>query len=80
MIKQENNDIESITPNIPRLAGNSPNLPIKPVVMNIKYVLRKGLEFYIFMIVKPLDILKQVAVPDLSTGSINCQMIWQTGR
>jgi hypothetical protein len=57
MIKQENNDIESKTPNIPRLYGNSPNLPIKPVVMNIKYVLRKGLEFYIFMIVKPLDIL-----------------------
>ena len=57
MIKQENNDIESSTPNILRLAGNSPNLPIKPVVMNIKYVLRKGLEFYIFMIVKPLDIL-----------------------
>jgi hypothetical protein len=57
MIKQENNDIESSTPNIPRLAGNSPNLPIKPVVMNIKYVIRKGLEFYIFMIVKPLDIL-----------------------
>ena len=42
MIKQENNDIESSTANIPRLAGNSPNLPIKPVVMNIKYVLRKG--------------------------------------
>ena len=57
MIKQENNDIESSTPNILRLAGNNPNLPIKPVVMNIKYVLRKGLEFYIFMIVKPLDIL-----------------------
>ena len=57
MIKQENNDIEINTPNIPRLAGKSPNLPIKPVVMNIKYVLRNGLEFYIFMIVKPLDIL-----------------------
>ena len=57
MIKQENNDIESSTATIPRLAGNNPNLPIKPVVMNIKYVLRKGLEFYIFMIVKPLDIL-----------------------
>ena len=57
MIEQENNDIESSTANIPRLVGKSPNLPIKPVVMNIKYVLRKGLEFYIFMIVKPLDIL-----------------------
>ena len=57
MIEKENNDIESSTANIPRLAGKSPNLPIKPVVMNIKYVLRKGSEFYIFMIVKPLDIL-----------------------
>ena len=51
MIKQENNDIESGPPSILRLAGNSPNLPIKPVDMNIKYVLRKGLEFYIFMTV-----------------------------
>jgi len=60
MIKQENNDIESSTPNIPRLAGNSPNLPIKPVVMKIKYVIGKGLEFYILMIIKPLDILNSL--------------------
>jgi hypothetical protein len=60
MIKQVNNEIESSTPNIPRLAGNSPNLPIKPVVMKIKYVIGKGLEFYILMIIKPLDILNSL--------------------
>jgi hypothetical protein len=60
MIKQVNNEIESSTPNIPRLAGKSPNLPIKPVVMKIKYVIGKGLEFYILMIIKPLDILNSL--------------------
>ena len=31
-----NNDIPSTIPNIPRFAGNSPNLPIIPIIMKIK--------------------------------------------
>ena len=37
-----NNDIPSTIPNIPRFAGNSPNLPIIPIIMKIKGILNEG--------------------------------------
>lgn len=43
IMELENNEIESIAANIPKLQGNKPNLPTSAYDRNIKYELANGL-------------------------------------